>query len=184
MSLSDLASVGSLVSGLAVLVSLVLLYFQLRQLNQQVRQSERNQQASIRHSRVTRTVDMHLARANPGVTDAWRRGLQHPDEITQTELTQFLSLCRAQFDHVEDAFYQHAEGLLNEDAFAAVLGSVRGLFRYPSVREAWQRVRQNQAGRFRDFMDDAVASARLEPPNRFPSVDEWRANCAAEAAGA
>ena len=74
MSLSDLASLGSFVSGLAVLISLVLLFFQLRQLNQQVRQTERNQQASIRHGRITRGVDIQLARADPGAADAWRRG--------------------------------------------------------------------------------------------------------------
>src|SRR5215469_15950492 len=102
MSLSDLASVGSLVSGVAVLVSLVLLYFQLRQLNQQVRQAERNQQASIRHSRVTRGVDIQLARLGPGVAEAWRHGSQSPDEVTQAELGQFLSMCRALFQHNED----------------------------------------------------------------------------------
>jgi hypothetical protein len=41
MSLSDLASLGSFVSGVAVLVSLVFLYFQLRQMNAQVLQTEK-----------------------------------------------------------------------------------------------------------------------------------------------
>ena len=44
MSLSDLASIGSLVSGVAVLGSLIYLALQ-------VRQTDRNQQAAIRHSR-------------------------------------------------------------------------------------------------------------------------------------
>jgi hypothetical protein len=47
MSLSDLAALGSFVSGVAVLVSLVFLYFQLRQVGAQVQQAERNQQAMI-----------------------------------------------------------------------------------------------------------------------------------------
>jgi hypothetical protein len=42
MSLSDLASLGSFVSGAAVLVSPVFLYFQLRQLSGQVKQAEKN----------------------------------------------------------------------------------------------------------------------------------------------
>jgi len=58
MSLSDLASLGSFVAGFAVLTSLVYLALQ-------VRQSERNQQISIRHSRVSRTVELHLALATP-----------------------------------------------------------------------------------------------------------------------
>jgi hypothetical protein len=37
MTLSDLAALGSFVSGLAVLVSLIFLWFQLRQMNEQIR---------------------------------------------------------------------------------------------------------------------------------------------------
>ena len=64
MSLSALASLGSFVSGFAVLISLVYLALQ-------VRQTERNQQISIRHSRVSRTVELHLALSDPAVADAW-----------------------------------------------------------------------------------------------------------------
>jgi hypothetical protein len=183
MSLSDLASIGSFVSGLAVLVSLVLLFFQLRQLNHQVQQTDRNQQASIRHSRVTRLVDLHVARLDPRVADAWRRGAQNPDEMTQTEVTQFLSLCRAFFLEYEDSFYQHEEGLLNEDAFATVLAGARSLARFPGVRTAWRDyIRAGHSGRFTDFMDGVVARTRLEPSSHLASVEEWRAAFAAETA--
>ena len=182
-SLSDLASLGSFISGVAVVVSLVLLFFQLRQLNQQVRQAERNQQASIRHGRITRGVDIQLARADPGVADALRHGAQNPDEITQTEVGQFLSLSRALFLHLEDGFYQHEDGLLNEDAFKTVLAGARGVAGFPGYRVAWKSyVRRQHAGRFRSFMDDIVARASLEPPTHIPSADEWRAAYAAETA--
>ena len=95
-----------------------------------MRQTDRNQQASIRQGRTTRAVDLLLAQLEPGVANAWRRGLEAPDELTETELGQFLSLCRAQFHHVEDAFYQHEEGLLHDAAFATVLAGMRGLARF------------------------------------------------------
>jgi len=132
MSLSDLASIGSLVSGVAVLVSLIYLAEQVRQTNQQ---------ASIRHSRVTRTVDIQLAQTDPSVANAWRRGLQDPDEITEAELVQFLAVCRALFFHFEDSFYQHEEGLLNEDAFSTVLAGARALAGFPGFRVAWKTTR-------------------------------------------
>jgi len=44
MTRSDLASLGSFASGFAVLVSLIFLYFQLRLVNRQVLQAERQQQ--------------------------------------------------------------------------------------------------------------------------------------------
>jgi hypothetical protein len=179
MSLSDLASIGSLVSGAAVLGSLIYLALQ-------VQHADRNQQASIRHSRITRVVDILNARLGPDVADAWRHGVQNPDEITQTEVTQFLTMCTAYFAHLEDSFFQHEEGLLNEAAFAFVLSGTRALAGYPGIRAAWKsNVRPlHAAGRFRDFMDGAVARASREPPNRYPTVDEWRAAYAAETASA
>jgi len=185
MSLSDLASLGSFVSGLAVLISLVLLFFQLRQLNQQVRQTERNQQASIRHGRITRGVDIQLARADPGAADAWRRGVLNPEEISQTEVIQFLAQCRAMFLHYEDSFYQHEDGLLNEDAYATVLAAANAFTRVPGVRAAWKSgVRGAHAGLFLDFMDGVVARASLDPTTHTLTVGEWRAAYAAETASA
>jgi hypothetical protein len=183
MSLSDLASLGSFVSGVAVLASLVFLYFQIRQVNRQVRQAERNQQASIRHSRVSRAVDIQLATADPGLSEVWLRGAFNPDEITRAELMQFHALCRARFLHAEDAFYQHEEGLLNESAFATMNAGVRSMAGLPGVRVAWEHIRHNHAGPFRDFMDAVVVRARLEPTPDFYSPDGWRADFAAETPG-
>ena len=180
MTLTDLASLGNFVSGVAVLVSLIFLFFQLRQLGNQVRQAERNQQASIRHSRVSRIVEINLAHADPGIAPAWRHGAQSPDEITQEELGQFLSLTRALFSHLEDSYYQHKEGLLNEDAFEMVLAGTRALALLPGLRVAWKAVRRSHGGDFLSFMDGVVAGASLERPTYNPSVDEWRAAFAAE----
>ena len=58
MSLSDLASLGSFVSGVGVLISLIFLYFQVRQVNAQVGQAEKNQQAAIRQERSAKVSDM------------------------------------------------------------------------------------------------------------------------------
>jgi len=53
MSLSDLASLGSFVSGLAVLISLIYLAIQ-------VQQAEQNQKAQIQQGRAARLVDLQL----------------------------------------------------------------------------------------------------------------------------
>src|SRR5262249_14451499 len=117
MSLSDLASLGSFVSGVAVLVSLVFLYFQIRQVSAQVEQSEKNQQAAIRQARVTRIFDWHMGLTDAAIADVWRRGLEGNEDLSETELAQFTTVMRALFLHAEDSFYQHEAGLLNEAAF-------------------------------------------------------------------
>ena len=173
MSLSDLASVGSFVSGFAVLTSLIYLALQ-------VRQTERNQQISIRHSRVSRTVELHVALADHAAADAWLHGSGSPQEITQTELSQYISLCRALFFHFEDSFYQREERLLNDAAFETVVAGVRLLARSPGFRAAWRIARPNFGGRFLDFMDGVVAGSAVEPPVD-PSLEAWKVAFASEA---
>ena len=167
MSLSELASLGSFVSGFAVLTSLIYLALQ-------VRQTERNQQISIRHSRVTRTVELHVALADPAVADAWLHGLRSRQEITQTELSQFINLCRAHFFHFEDSFYQREEGLLNDAAFETVVAGARLLARSPGVRAAWKMARPNFGGRFLEFMDGVVVASAGAPPVDL-TLEGWKA---------
>jgi len=161
------------VSGFAVLVSLVYLALQ-------VRQTKRNQQISIRHSRASRAVELHLALADPAVADAWLHGMGSPGEISQTELSQFINVCRAFFFHFEDSFYQREEGLLNDDAFETVAAGARLLARSPGVRTAWRMARPNFGGQFRDFMDGVVAAAAVEPAVDM-SLEAWKIAFASEA---
>lgn len=173
MLLSDLASLGSFVSGFAVLISLIYLGLQ-------VRQAKRNQQIAIRHSRVSRIVELHLALADPGVTDAWLHGSGSPEDLTQPQLSQFTNLCRALFFHFEDSFYQREEGLLNDDAFETVVAGVRFSARSPGWRAAWRIARSNFGGRFLAFMDGVVAASATQPPVDL-SLQAWRAAFASEA---
>ena len=173
MSLSDLASVGSFVSGFAVLISLIYLALQ-------VRQTKRNQQIAIRHSRATRVVELHLALADVAVADAWLHGSGSPEKITRTEVGQFNNLCRALFFHFEDSFYQREEGLLNDDAFETVVAGVRLSARSPGFRAAWKIARPNFGGRFLAFMDGVVAGSAVEPPVDL-SLETWKSAFAAEA---
>jgi hypothetical protein len=81
MSLSDLASLGSLVSGVAVPVSLVFLYFQVRQVNQQVRQAEKNQRATIAQVRASRTAEMAMQQTDPAVATAFRKAMAGAEDL-------------------------------------------------------------------------------------------------------
>ena len=173
MSLAVLASLGSFVSGFAVLISLIYLA-------RQVRQAERNQQISIRHSRVSRTVELHLALSDPAVADAWLHGSASPQELTRTELSQYIHVCRAYFFHFEDSFYQREEGLLNDEAFETVVAGVRLSARSPGWRAAWRIARPNFGGRFRDFMDREVARSAVEAPVDL-SLEAWKVAFASEA---
>lgn len=138
MTLSDLASFGSLISGLAVLVSLVFLYFQLRQVGAQVQQAERNRQASIRQGRATRVVNMNLAATEPSLADVLAKVVTGTTGMTSMQLTQFSVYCRATFLNGEDSFFQHKDGLLSDASFASYTGGMLATFSLPGFRVMWK----------------------------------------------
>ena len=77
---------------------------------------ERNQQISIRHSRASRIVELHLALANPAVADAWLHGSGSPEELTQTELSQFTNLCRLTRPNFGGRFLDFMDGVVAQSA--------------------------------------------------------------------
>jgi len=62
MSLSDLAAIGSFISGIAVFMSFIFLSLQLRQAN-------RNQRSLMQQSRTGRNVEILLKIADPAVSE-------------------------------------------------------------------------------------------------------------------
>lgn len=180
MSLSDLASLGSFVSGLAVLVSLVFLFFQMRQMTEQVRQTERNQQALIRQGVRARGLEMQMIRTDTVVSDAIAKAEAGAQEMTAAQFDQFASFELAYFIHVEDAFFQHKEGLLVDSAFATVCGGLTFQLSRPGVRQFWNEL-SGTIGLFPDefvkFVNGVAAETPvIVRPDRF---DQWKAGVAA-----
>jgi len=95
MTLSDLASIGSLVSGVAVLVSLLYL-------NVQVRQAAKHTRAGISHGFATRTVDFNYRMTDEALATVIAKGRKGTEELSEVEAYRFFSYCRAAFWNAAD----------------------------------------------------------------------------------
>lgn len=181
MSLSDLASLGSFLSGFAVLISLIFLYFQLRQVGKQVAQAEKNQQASIRQGRAARSSATSMGAAeNSALAEAILKAFTGAPDITATQLYQFNRYCFAVFNGHEDSFYQNQDGLLTDSAFASVVNSMARGFRQTAVRLQWKSVRTSYGAEFVAFVDGLLARTPTEPSSFNPA--DWLTDLAAEGA--
>jgi hypothetical protein len=178
MSLSDLAALGSFISGLAVLVSLVFLYFQLRQVHTQVAQTERNQQAAIAQARTESQVSVLVAMADPCVAEAFSKAMQGADDLTGTELAQFTSLHRAMMVNGENAFLQNRAGLITDAAFEGALLSMKYLAAAPAFRAYWPVVRTACGLQFAEFMDKTISGCPVALP--VDALSAFKASFAAE----
>jgi hypothetical protein len=77
-----------------VLISLVFLYFQVRQVNEQARQTERNQRASVAQVRANRTVEAMLRLCEPSMSLAFGKATRGEPDITRAQLNQFIPFAR------------------------------------------------------------------------------------------
>jgi hypothetical protein len=171
MSLADIATIASVVSSAAVVVSLIYLSLQIRQ-------TQRNQQALMQQTRTAGITDMNIALADPAIAAAYNKGLAGDPDMTSTEVRQFLSLARCGFINMENNFIQHHDGLMSDEAFHSALEGARFQATFPGLRAAWRQSRGAYGKSFAAYFDPIVESGAQE---LTPDASrDWRAALTAE----
>jgi hypothetical protein len=173
MTLSDLASIGSLLSAFAVAISLVYLALQ-------VRQTEKNQRALVQQGRAERLSRAMLEISDETVAALYHKGARHPETLSGPELDRFLMICRAAFVSGEDSFLQHKAALMDEAAYASFVAGLITTCSTPGFRAAWGMLRPFFGAAFAAFMDATIVE---HPLTRAPdSLVRWKAILDAQSA--
>jgi hypothetical protein len=154
MSLSDLASIGSFVSGFAVLFSLIYLSLQ-------VRQASKHQRALMLEERTSRVADFFLHVAEPSLATVWDKVWSVEGELSALEYQQLTALARSLFATAEVAYLQYREGLLSPRAFGTVKRSWSGLLGAPRCRIAWKQARASYDPQFVALMDQILNQTQI-----------------------
>ena len=154
MSLSDLASLGSFVSGVAVLFSFVFLALQLRQGNV-------NQRALIQSERTASVRDGLYRRMEPHLLDAWLKGSSGDASMTREEVEMYLTATYAGFLNFENTYLQSRSGTIHADAWEIAIARLQPLLASPGYRVSWKKCRHRFGGDFAQVVDQIVAKARL-----------------------
>ena len=133
MTLSELADIGKLLGGVAVVASLVYLALQIRQNTRAVR-------GSTLHFNTEAWASVFLRLADPTVAQAYVAGMTGRPEIKPLHYTQFYFVCKAMFLALEDQFYQARAGTLDPEIYAAYERSTSTqLLAFPGFRVWWHR---------------------------------------------
>jgi len=165
MSLTDLASLGSFISGIAVAASV--LYLAL-----QTHQNAKHTRALVQLGRATRIVDLILRLADPDMVAAEIAGNGGTPTPEAVRVQQFQAICRARLIALEDSFAQHEVGLISEDAFGDFRAGIRTVLTQPGARAFWidwKAQRPRTSMKFKAFVDEMLSSAAatestLRPP--------------------
>lgn len=164
MSLSDLSNIGSFVSGISVLLTLLFVLVQIRQANQ-------NQRAIVQQGRATRIADFLLRVIDPSLLPAWMMGLSGAPDIGPDRHFQFMYMARARFLSLEDSFLQHRNGLMDEGAFVGHVEAFKLVFAARGLRAAWKLTRATYDQEFANFVD-RLAKEQIAPAEQT-TVERW-----------
>jgi hypothetical protein len=173
VSLADLSSLGSFISAVAVLVSLVYLALQIRQ-------NTKHSRALIQQGRAARIADTALRlaelRADVGLNSCFDGAVA----ASPQDISRFLMAARAVFISAEDSFFQAEEGLLGAIAFESFKSSVRAGMGASGLAAAWLLTRDMYEPKFRAFMDEL--NGDFQGTGTHLSAAAWRGALASLAA--
>ena len=165
MSLSDLASLGSFVSGVAVLASLVFLYVQLRQLAKQFAQADTNQRTMINESYVSRAGEYLRWQANPESSSLFIRVLQGDQSFTAEELARLGLNFRAAVINTQAVSQHYKVGLIDRESFdSAILSFKHAWLSQPVYRAMWASQAMQTSPSFRKVVEDMLRELPLVMP--------------------
>ncbi len=149
MSFSDLASLSTVVSAIALPISLIYLGIQTRQ-------NVRHTRALIQQGFSARTTQIVLNNMETDIASAWLGGNGLPPTEENVRRLQFSLLCSTALTALDDLFAQHSDGLLTTEHFERNCWIFRGLLSEPGLRAYWFANREEigkSAPRYRTFVD-------------------------------
>ena len=165
MTLSELASIGEFLGGMAVIASLAYLAIQIRQNTKTVRGTTLQQNTDF-------WGDLFLQLADPRLTQVFVVGMQGRSDITPSIYLQFHFIARAMFPGMENHYFQFRNGILDSESYLGYQKFIRfQLLTYRGFRIHWE---QNRFAYSPAFVSHIDALIETTPESKGALlVDEW-----------
>lgn len=177
MTLATLVNIGSLISSVAVLVSLVYL-------NRQIRQGALNQRSKMDRGRSQQVGEWLQYIAQPETAALILRGHAGDPTLTALECHRYLWSMYPLVLHFEDSYYQYRDGMISEAQYASILAHLKSRCPSPGFRALWQHIRERFPRDFAGFVDDVMRETPVSSAESADWTSQWRDRAAAEIARA
>jgi hypothetical protein len=176
MNLQAWADISTLVSGGAVLASVLYLAVQ-------VRQGARHQRGAIGHGRSQHIQSLiQSVSGSPALAETILKGWAGDPSLDRVAYTQFYWFVFAIFVAFEDTFLQYREGMIGKPVFNSARKATTFHLSQPGSRAVWQIARGSFDDGFVAYMDELMGAT---PPRLSgDSWEVWKSLVAQEAAAA
>lgn len=160
MSLSDLAALGSFVSGIAVVISFIFLALQVRQAN-------RNQRSLIQQARTGRNVESLQKMADEPISELLAQAESEPASLSPAKIWSLYGYGAAVFWSYEDSYMQFRAGTLHGGSWQSDLATLQRILAFPWFRAIWKMARDGMDRGYRDYVDSLMSKVPADPSARF-----------------
>ena len=152
MNWEALGAVAELVSAVGVVASLVYLGVQIRRSSSAL-EAATNQ--AISDSTEYRLI---AVAQSPELAGVWAKAMIGRSELSQVELVQLEFFTRATFRSIQNAYFQHRQGLLSEHAWRSYEGLLRVFARFPHVHRWWPAERAIYDAAFCEYVESMLSA--------------------------
>jgi hypothetical protein len=147
MTLSDLSDLGTFISAVAVVASLIFVGVQLKQNTRAVRAAASQAHTAHWQAMLTPVIE------NEGVADIYRRGLCGMESLTDNDCVRFIVLIGAMFRFAESARLQWVHGQLEDAHWLNMERNFIALASQPGFRGYWALRREWYAPDFQAWYE-------------------------------
>jgi len=151
MNWDALGAISELIGALGVIVSLFYVASQIRR-NSSALEASTNQ--AVTDSTQQRLL---VPAQNPALAAALAKARSDFDALTPTERVQLAFFSRATFRGIQNAFFQHRQGLLSEAAWKSYEAIIRNNLSRPDVPAWWPTERETFDEAFAEYVDRLLA---------------------------
>ena len=160
MTLSDLASLGSFVSGVAVLISLVYVAVQIRQ-------TERNQRTLLQNATSNRAVELVRHWSDPHIAEAYVKMMSGDQNLTAVEAFQLNIQFRTSLLSWQDSFLLQRASLIDSLQLESTLRTFRVLLAQPVFRALWNMSKATFSPEFATYVEAHTMDVLLAAPHDY-----------------
>jgi len=168
MTLTDLAAIGSFISGVAVVVTLVFLLLQTRQNTRAIRAAASQAHAANYQALLASIIE------DGEVARLWRVGLGDIEKLTDDEKARFVILSSGLFRFFEAARLQWRHGQLDAEHWYSIDTQIRDTIRNPGLQTYWSMRGHWHSPEFRAWVDalprNTLVRGLYETPGGTPAV--------------
>jgi hypothetical protein len=151
MSLGQLASIASMVSAVALIVSVIYVSVQIRHNTRAVRASAFQQ---VIESFAGISLDIAKDKT---LVDLYLRASRDFVSLSEVERAQFSLLLLSFLRRAENVFFQTEIQLLETDHWSGIRESVKAIVTPPGARDCWSTIKSRMNPEFRAFVDTLIA---------------------------